>query len=776
MRPYHCFFLLLALAAAGCSLQDPVECTGNVSKCTNDSGVGLLFTCLEDHWSEPVACEGNALCAEDGLTCQPPNCTPSDVRCTNTQTGGVIEKCNEQHQWETSSTCEDNMGCLDDVSCQTPERCTPGNTRCTDTETGGILSACDESGHWKTQTPCKNSQKCSDAFTCETNACTPGETTCVNMDFSDAQIGNLLKCNENSEWDTTVACPGNAICKDDISCAEPSETTPKCTHTEDICQNIGDTAIGQIIHCEDGEYSFSACPNNSSCRDELNCGECTDGSKICKDGYIYQCSQGVLEKQDACESGECFDETRCLKCTTKCVDYGSLGNLHYECEGREPVVTPCDDVSCNPDTNDCGECMNPTKGPGTSCINNEAGIGFLSGCRGGKRFKDEPCINDASCYNSAVCGSCRNGTAICTSENDKSYMMLCNQGSTNADEKISCPKGSTCNDDGNACEGHDSVCGYYGNGSIGRVFYSNGTYRDCSDVSCNEDMTDCGECSINTSGPSQSCKNNEDGVGIINGCVNGKLYKDVPCKDNVSCNSQGNISCGTCHTGDWKCEEDASGTGIISICVGGLWNSGMGVQSFPCPAGKGCTASGCADSTKTMCVNSNANRGFIAFKQKNGYVRYACKHECNSNNTDCVCETGEVRCEENDKGIGILSECMISSGNSYWGDSPSAQPQKYSCNTTGCSNDNTFCDTDKKEFCVDRTTNPVGYLASVMNNTVTISACPSSYSCAPNNICGDCNIAMPTLCNDGVLSKCIEGVMTKTPCDSGVCKNSNNCE
>lgn len=725
---------MIVSTAAGCSLSTPPDCTTGVTKCTNDSSVGLLFTCVDEKWSDPVACEGNAKCAEDGISCEPPECDVNQIRCRNTDAGGVIETCSEERQWDNSVPCEENLQCLDEQTCVSPERCEAGTFLCTDTPDGGVVTTCNQTGHWSTPKPCKGNRHCLNESECEdSGSCSLGETLCVDIAISSSKLGNLMTCTDESVWSSPVACPGNAPCKTSQECADPPANPNQCQMDHDLCTEIEGTNIGQIIRCESGEFSLRRCPGDFSCLNETECGSCTNGTTKCEGGTIYTCQNGQYVESDTCETNECFDETRCQQCTQTCHNDGPFGRLVYTCEGHEPKETPCNDVSCNPEKTDCGECMNSTKGPGTSCVNDENEVGAVSGCQNGKELNNERCENDYSCHiSNYYCGSCHNHTVKCDTKDGKSYLHSCTEGlyDNKGEHAIACPDNSRCNSEGTACEGFETICAHPSHSPVGRLFFSDGTFRDCENVSCNPDNTACGECLTNTQGPSVLCTNDANGHGTFQGCDAGKVTNQQ-CSKGASCT---NGKCGECHNGDWKCQNDASGTGVITLCENGSWSDTQNPHTFSCPQGVPCDATGCADSQKTMCVNGSDGKGNIAFKQKNGYSRYHCQKKCGTNG-ECECSGGDFRCEEDENGIGKLVGCNgTSNGLYYWGNGPGGEPQIYSCNIVGCNSDSTFCDTNQS-ICVTRSTRPVGYTASYVVSGVSLTACPSGKNCDGKGAC-----------------------------------------
>ena len=73
---------------------------------------------------------------------------------------------------------------------------------------------------------------------------------------------------------------------DDISCAEASEITPKCSLNADKCRILGVTSIGQIIHCGDNVLFNANWMDYFECK--LNFPGSLQSSKTNNEGHEYE--------------------------------------------------------------------------------------------------------------------------------------------------------------------------------------------------------------------------------------------------------------------------------------------------------------------------------------------------------------------------------------------------------------------------------------------------------------------------------------------------------
>ena len=689
----------IMLAVCGCTLEAPQECMSDWVKCVNSKDAGMVYTCTEDgkwsapevcpggafckddqscgdpectlgqrlctasdkyggsiricteelRWGDPVPCDENAGCLDETTCALPDLCVENETRCQDTPTGGILVKCDSEGHWTENSPCQDNLGCRDSRNCIPPERCEPNTTKCTDTETSGMRLSCNADGHWENLGPCKGSFMCKDEFECD--SCIDGNTKCSETEIGSVIFGNIATC-EDGVWSASVTCPGNARCKDREECDEPPQED-KCASEKKACTNtvINGIEYGQYLSCEENVTQIVSCPDNASCKDEENCGDCTNGSTKCEGGQIFLCKNGTFVFSTDCETGQCSDKTQCEKCETTCEDNSSsVGVITKKCDGKDPVTTECNKVSC--DGTQCGECLNTSKdGPGSKCENNADETGAVFKCVLGKKENYQICSKNNSCSYQGYyyCGECHNGSISCQDIDGIPYLQRCDGGAWGGPtkQKIACPNDDACNSDGTFCDGeYISVCGEYTYGDhVGVVYYKDGTQKKCNNVSCNSDRTDCGVCLISSKGPSVSCTNDSNGVGHLKGCVSGELIDEV-CPFNVPCLSD--FACSNCPEGSSKCELK-NNVGELKVCRNGVW------ETYTCSKKVGCNADNtfCDIDSNSICVTRiDSKDGYTASMKDNKVEIKQCSNKSSCRSTgvcgNCnqsmlpYCEGGEM--------------------------------------------------------------------------------------------------------------------------------------
>ena len=616
----------IQLAILGCSLDDPIECAVDKTKCANnkDNSVGMLYKCDGGKWGEPEACLGNALC-KDEISCDAPECENGAQKCENTAAGGVVQKCVDYH-WTVGEPCADNVLCENEVSC--PERCVPKTIRCTvpplEREADAVLQSCDPNGKWITFQSCPPNHGCKDETTCDDDNCTPGQHSCENSQNGESSIGLIKICESNRMWSNLSACPGNTLCEDAETCAEP--VVINCNEEEVSCTNVGKT--GQLKKCVKNEYVTETCPNDAACKNDMECGDCKTDDVKCADGKMFVCGKGIWEESAACENNKCFDETRCQQCTSTCKNKDGYyyGVVTTVCEDNTTKKETCEAVSCNPEGTGCGNCLvkPPKDGDLVTCENDEKGVGHLTGCQNGQSFEGEACEGDFSCKDDGsgkkiTCGECRNGTTRCVMREGTAMLELCVGGVFSGqydNSYIKCRGSEKCNDAGTACADVDSFCFSYGADYTGYLASSDGTFKtcysdscdpatqqNCTVASCNSEFTACGECLVTFKGPKTTCSEDEDGIGHMKGCIGG-AHVDEVCKDNAGCGSV--FGCNACRNGAWKCEVNEDGKALLITCKDGVWASDAG--TYDCPESMGCNSDNtfCDTTEESLCVRRTA--------------------------------------------------------------------------------------------------------------------------------------------------------------------------
>ncbi len=726
MKSQLCLFVAAGIAVLGCSLETPPECrVSDGTRCENNVSIGLLSTCVNGKW-ETVPCEGYALCK-------------------------------------------------DAQTCSKPKECMPNTTNCSNTREGGLLIHCDQHGNWSTSEPCVGDTFCKDDYSCSDYVCSPGQKRCVLTRYGSIEVGSFLECSDEGKWSHPAVCPNNAVCRDDENCGEAVQA--ECRQ-EDVCKNISGTEIGQMFKCSDSGYVVELCPENKSCTAHNTCGTCTNHETRCKNGTLYTCVDGEWNDGEPCSNRSCADETKCVSCQSTCIEYDSpIGSVSKICEDGLSLVYDCGSNSCNPEKTDCGECS-VYQAP--RCENDENGVGTVRRCVNGRMTEDAPCDNVSCDYRGSLkCGVCLNGTLKCVDAEDKSYMQVCDGGVFGGagDVRFECPNNGKCNEEHTACESFTKICIEDAN-FVGTVLDHEGHVESCGALSCNPDKTDCGDCLISTQ--SLACSEDADNVGTQTLCVDGKRTDSV-CENNASCLAYERDHCGVCRNGDLRCTEDDEGTGIINVCRYALWEGGESPHKYTCFKNTGCGENGCADFKKSRCMTIR-DSSYVLFPKIDGYIEYKCERGCGTDNSDCKCSGTDVRCQEDENGVGVLYGCNNSSSmqtDCIWGNGPGGYPKVFKCpGNARCNANGTGCDTDEKTSCFMIGTNgTVGNLVTINNGKYILGdKCPKDTSCTADNYCGECNNDMTPECSNGTITNCIEGKLVKAPCSTGKCASSSACE
>lgn len=215
------------------------------------------------------------------------------------------------------------------------------------------------------------------------------------------------------------------------------------------------------------------------------------------------------------------------------------------------------------------------------CTNDESDVaqaGKMMTCKNNLWSYSEDCLIDGkpvSCNMSGTsCGSCLNDTVTCKDEKTLSRCILgtsfdetCAWGCKTVDGVGKCEEkvGDSCDGEETACENVD--------GGIGMLqICSHGLWsiESCKDRSCKGQT--CGECLNNTS----VCEND-----AVTKCENGTWGRPTLCPD--GCESSGK-TCKTCKSGQYKCTNSSTDTGILEICEDGSWSAqtDLNPQHFSC--------------------------------------------------------------------------------------------------------------------------------------------------------------------------------------------------
>ena len=601
------WFITLGVITSGCALETPPECSPDgATRCIDNVSVGMISTCVSGNW-KTVPCTGNEMCASD-------------------------------------------------TECKDPTACEPGTSKCSQTDSGGILIRCDAGGQWGASEPCAGKVACADDKSCREYTCTPGEQRCVNTAFGDVVVGSVTTCKADNTWSNAESCPQSSRCRDEKSCDDPEPNPPTCATTDEPCGNISGTEIGQILKCTDKGYVFEICPESASCTIDNKCGECTNGEPECGDGeddggVVTQCKNGKLTSVPckdgySCKSvdgtrecGEChngddkcmadaegnYHEASCVggvwnlssvACEvcdwseSKCEnDKSGRGELRKCINGRviaESCSYPCADEKV------CGKC-NPSQPP--SCKNDESANGTEVDCIKGE-LVPKVCENGNSCKpypGYAMCGECHNGEQKC--ENSINY--TCTNGEWISDNS----KCSTCSENEKKCEidkdgnAYVTICvngKWSGSTTVPQRF-------KCSNNQCSDDGKDCKySIALCTTGPDENdyMLFTESGKNIVYQCARGCTKSKNDCK---------------CDIGDMRCIESKDGVALLYRCNAGdymghsYWGDGPNNDRtvLVCPGSGKCKAdhTGCDTDLKQFCTYTDyLHKSGSTLSDAGGYV------------------------------------------------------------------------------------------------------------------------------------------------------------
>ena len=401
--------------------------------------------------------------------------------------------------------------------------------------------------------------------------------------------------------------------------------------------------------------------------------------------------------------------------------------------------------------------------------------------------------------------------------------------STECDGACTTPK--SCKLPNDACAPGSHKCNYgdslFSEMGVGMVCDNNGVWKkdqDCASGVCNG--TRCGKLAdteICKGVTEARCEDNEDGIGILATCTE-ETRTRTECP-NASCKND--KECGTCKSGEVKCENvtDDKGieVGLIKVCENSEW-----VES-KCKYNRKCaSATSCEICEETECVTTptfpvgDVSYVKLSCPSEAEPVTYSCSIvSCVTATKECgECQNESKRCEnhdENGKQVGYISTCedgqykkptrcaddVPCKGNACgdclngdtkceidnWGgehafvyfcvDGSWSSSHDYQCPTAQCTSDNKMCAFTTAQICVQREYGKTGRIITKENNGYSFKDCDDDTSCNPDKTaCGECNIGdydHKSVCvNDaehhGTWTHCVDGELV-----SEACKDGNSC-
>ena len=282
-------------------------------------------------------------------------------------------------------------------------------------------------------------------------------------------------------------------------CDSDSSNSSECNNNE-VKADCND---GKYSLCVDGKWTETTCADNASCKQDGTCGDCTNDAvkPDCNDGKYSLCVAGMWTEATCADNASCKQDGTCGDCTNDAVKDcengdNNIGMVTICKDGQwsaEKVACPggSGNVSCTAD-NQCGECLS---GDSTKCeenANDPDRVGSAILCKDGKwTTESAKCPRLTSCAMTDKCYQCYQ-------ECDKKFTGENNE----------------------ACK------------------------KECGDCD-----SKCGECNTGTS---KNCKDDSDGVGSADVCING-TWKNDNCSVlrsgfTVSClvEQENNSICGQC--------------------------------------------------------------------------------------------------------------------------------------------------------------------------------------------------------------------------------------
>lgn len=503
--------------------------------------IGVQLKCENGVWT-PSYCAGGNLCdpreenkgdcLQQEAECTGSNCAINATKCEamnisemqpHINTGRIVIKDDELERFEAckaTGKCDvfgiytDDLrwgytfcayGCEGGQCASKPKECTSVNQiipKCSINEKNGeaYYGICMEKNG--NSNPIKCAQENNETFVCSEKTgfcaeCKPGSMRCFVKD----KTSYVQSCSEDEYWVSDKVC--TLGCVTDESGNPQCRTEVACTDGQLKCENTGTT--GKILKCTDGEWAEDhECDAQASCKSSTECGDCVNSDYVCTAGAseedkatITYCRDGQNVPPIECANNLC-DGNNCESWGNEQGCSNNELNIGYKVTISDTGRTEerCENVSCNADGDDCGECINGA----TKCELLESP-------------EDDTEDPTAPPYITKV-SECENGAWV---QKDKG--------------KFSCKLNNTigeCVDSPITCENNEVE--YFGtvHGCVNGEIIN----KPCNDVSCSG--VECGDC-LDTD---IICNNRHmSHVVARQQCVNGKYHVVEFCKDDCDGNA-----------------------------------------------------------------------------------------------------------------------------------------------------------------------------------------------------------------------------------------------
>jgi len=555
--------VLVALTAAGCGDDDPLDGTLDINP-TTDTGEEDTPDVVDSETSDgdpDVADDGTDSGDDDDADVTVDTGTPdeceTDDQCVDKVEPGQCEhaaciagQC-EVEADQDGVACDDGNACTVDDACSAASACAgkavicddenPCTTDSCDAETGECVTAPDDG------IACDDDNICTENTVCGDGACGGGDFTCpceTDVDCAPKEDGN--------------ACNGTLVCLANVCVVDPDSLINCDPGVGTAClENVCVKATGtcELVPvkpgdpCDDGSVCTSddACSNGYCAGEALDCDDdepCTVDSCNALDG----CQNAAEADAVICDDGD--------ECTTADTCTGGV------CKGDGVDCddgNPCTDDSCTLEDG-CFHAANTAPcDDGDACTTNDACLGNT--CVPGAPLlcnDNNPCTDDA-CDAGTGCTT-TNNTAPCSDKNLCTLNDQCKDGGCAGTSTLDCDDGNVCTDD--SC---DAVSGCDHLDNVAPCEDGN----DCSEGDlCTEGLCVGGESTCGCEADAD-CAEFEDG-DVCNGTlICDKNSFPFSCKVDldtvVVCDTTDDTTCSknTCDTGTGECAQTAQENGLV---------------------------------------------------------------------------------------------------------------------------------------------------------------------------------------------------------------------
>jgi len=490
--------------AGACTGANPVTCVASdqchlAGTCNTSTGV-----CSNPAKADGASCSDANACTQSD-TCQSGTCIGANpVTCVASDACHLAGTCNTSTGVCSNPAKADGSSCADATVCNGAETCTAG------TCVAGTAPAMDDGNPCTADscnavtgvahtpvaagTACADADLCNGAETCNAiGTCVAG--TAVVCSASD-QCHVAGTCNASTGVCTNPAKADGSSCSDANACTQ-SDTCQAgaCVGASPVlCVALDACHIAGTCDASTGVCSNPAKPDGSTCADATVC----NGAETCSSGSCVAGAPLVMDDANPCTADACDPVAgvthTAVAAGTSCAD-SNLCNGAETCDGSgqcaagTPVLCAASDQchlagTCDPPT---GACSNPAKPDGSSCSDGN-GCTTSDTCQAGACLAGNPvvCAASDSCHGAGVCdpisgacsdpvlpdgtacddaticngletcvdGTCTAGTPIDVDDDNPCTADACDP--VNGAFHDPAPAGTSCESDGNACNGESS--------------------------------------------------------------------------------------------------------------------------------------------------------------------------------------------------------------------------------------------------------------------------------------------------------------------------------